>query len=149
AGAAGLGGAGGRAARPAAWQRRALHVRPAAGVRRTRGGRAPQGPHGDLVGLLDRLVPQPIDGRARRMVLEDLLKLGGESSAHAPHRTPRASGACTVASPAMLRGMRATGAWLLLASVGFWLSWWLMPGVGVTDTATIFALVSQQRASVY
>lgn len=45
--------------------------------------------------------------------------------------------------------MRATGAWLLLASAGFWLSWWLMPGVGVTDTATIFALVSQQRAGVY
>jgi hypothetical protein len=49
----------------------------------------------------------------------------------------------------MLRGMWATGAWFLLASVGFWLSWWLMPGVGVTDTATIFVLVSQQRASVY
>ncbi len=45
--------------------------------------------------------------------------------------------------------MRATGAWLLLASVGFWLSWWLMPGVGVTDTATIFALVSQQRTGVF
>lgn len=45
--------------------------------------------------------------------------------------------------------MRATGAWLILASVGFWLSWWLMPGVGVTDTATIFALVSQQRTGVY
>lgn len=45
--------------------------------------------------------------------------------------------------------MRATGAWLILASVGFWLSWWLMPGVGVTDTSTIFALVSQQRAGVF
>jgi hypothetical protein len=54
-----------------------------------------------------------------------------------------------IAWPAIERGMRATGAWLILASVGFWLSWWLMPGVGVTDTATIFALVSQQRAGVY
>jgi hypothetical protein len=30
----------------------------------------------------------------------------------------------------------------------FWLSWVLMPGVGVTDTATIFALVGANRPSV-
>jgi hypothetical protein len=45
--------------------------------------------------------------------------------------------------------MKTTGTWLVLASIGFWLSWWLMPGVGVTDTATIFALVGAHRSSVY
>ena len=44
---------------------------------------------------------------------------------------------------------RSAGAWLLAASLTFWLSWLLMPGVGVTDTATIFALVGAHRESVY
>jgi len=46
--------------------------------------------------------------------------------------------------------MRRTsaGAYLVLASVAFWLSWLLMPGVGVTDTATIFALVGAHRSHV-
>lgn len=43
---------------------------------------------------------------------------------------------------------RSAGAWLLVASLAFWLSWLLMPGVGVTDTAQIFALVGAHRASV-
>ena len=39
--------------------------------------------------------------------------------------------------------------WLLsAAAVLFWLSWALMPGVGVTDPAQIFALVSSQRPLV-
>lgn len=43
---------------------------------------------------------------------------------------------------------RAAGAWLLAASAAFWLAWALMPGVGVTDAAQIFALVGAQRGSV-
>jgi hypothetical protein len=43
---------------------------------------------------------------------------------------------------------RATGVALVLASAGFWLSWSLMPGVGITDTAQIFARVAAHRASV-
>ena len=42
-----------------------------------------------------------------------------------------------------------TAAWLCLASALFWLSWLLMPGVGVTDTAIIFELVSQRRSEVF
>ena len=39
--------------------------------------------------------------------------------------------------------------WLLsAAALLFWLSWALMPGVGVTDPAQIFALVSSQRSLV-
>jgi len=45
--------------------------------------------------------------------------------------------------------MKLAGIWLIVASVGFWLAWVLMPGVGVTDTPTIFALVAQHRAEVY
>lgn len=44
---------------------------------------------------------------------------------------------------------RSAGAWLLVASLAFWLAWLLMPGVGVTDTAQIFALVGAHRGSVY
>jgi hypothetical protein len=44
---------------------------------------------------------------------------------------------------------RSAGAWLLVASLAFWLSWLLMPGVGITDTAQIFALVAAHRESVY
>ena len=43
---------------------------------------------------------------------------------------------------------RGTGLALVLASFGFWLCWTLMPGVGITDTAQIFARVAQHRASV-
>jgi hypothetical protein len=42
----------------------------------------------------------------------------------------------------------STGAYLVLASFAFWLSWFLMPGVGVTDTAAIFALVGAHRTHV-
>ena len=31
----------------------------------------------------------------------------------------------------------------------FWVSWLLMPGVGITDTATILALVRENRSSVF
>jgi hypothetical protein len=43
---------------------------------------------------------------------------------------------------------RAAVAWLTLASVGFWLSWLLMPGVGVTDPVRIFELVGSHRPEV-
>jgi hypothetical protein len=43
---------------------------------------------------------------------------------------------------------RSAGAWLVAASAGFWLCWALMPGVGVTDAARIFALVGASRGSV-
>ncbi len=46
----------------------------------------------------------------------------------------------------MTRG--AARVWLTLASLGFWLSWLLMPGVGVTDAAQIFALVGSHRPAV-
>jgi hypothetical protein len=44
--------------------------------------------------------------------------------------------------------MKLTGGMLILASLTFWLAWRLMPGVGVTDTATIFALVGAHRGAV-
>jgi hypothetical protein len=44
---------------------------------------------------------------------------------------------------------RSHGAWLVIASLAFWLSWVLMPGVGVTDPTRIFALVGAHRANVY
>lgn len=44
---------------------------------------------------------------------------------------------------------RGHGAWLVIASLSFWLSWLLMPGVGVTDTARIFTLVGAHRTNVY
>lgn len=37
---------------------------------------------------------------------------------------------------------------LVAAAVSFWLSWLLMPGVGVTDAERIFELVASQRSSV-
>jgi catechol 2,3-dioxygenase-like lactoylglutathione lyase family enzyme len=49
------------------------------------------------------------------------------------------------ARPALPRA----GAWLVAASLGFWLAWWLMPGVGVTDPAQVLALVGGSRPSVY
>jgi hypothetical protein len=45
--------------------------------------------------------------------------------------------------------VKSVGVWLIVASSAFWLSWLLMPGVGVTDTATIFRLVGEHRSSVY
>ena len=42
-----------------------------------------------------------------------------------------------------------TGAWLFCASLAFWVSWLLMPGVGVTDPALIFELVGGHRAKVF
>jgi hypothetical protein len=44
---------------------------------------------------------------------------------------------------------RIAGTCLVVASVTFWLSWVLMPGVGITDTAAIFALVGANRSSVF
>jgi hypothetical protein len=43
---------------------------------------------------------------------------------------------------------RSTGAWLIGASLSFWLAWALMPGVGVTDAGRIFSLVGAHRESV-
>ncbi len=42
----------------------------------------------------------------------------------------------------------SAGAYFILASAALWASWFLMPGVGITDTATIFALVSAHRRHV-
>lgn len=44
--------------------------------------------------------------------------------------------------------LRNTGFLLIVAAALFWLSWLLMPGVGVTDAGQIFELVSRQRSSV-
>jgi len=43
---------------------------------------------------------------------------------------------------------RNAGLLLIAAAALFWLSWWLMPGVGVTDAAQIFELVANKRSSV-
>ncbi len=40
------------------------------------------------------------------------------------------------------------GLWLVVAAGLFWLSWLLMPGVGVTDPRRIFELVASQRSLV-
>ena len=40
------------------------------------------------------------------------------------------------------------GSWFVGAAALFWMSWILMPGVGVTDPAEIFALVGSQRSVV-
>lgn len=45
--------------------------------------------------------------------------------------------------------LRITGALLVVAEALFWISWVLMPGVGVTDTMVIFALAGQSRANVF
>jgi hypothetical protein len=44
---------------------------------------------------------------------------------------------------------RLGGGWLVAASVLFWLSWSLMPGVGVTDTRQILERVALQRDAVW
>jgi len=44
--------------------------------------------------------------------------------------------------------VNVTGACLVAAASLFWLSWLLMPGVGVTDAARIFELVGASRAQV-
>ncbi|MFN7944119.1 MAG: hypothetical protein U0Z53_01985 [Blastocatellia bacterium] len=44
--------------------------------------------------------------------------------------------------------MRITGISLVAAALLFWLSWLLMPGVGVTDAEQIFRLVAAQRPLV-
>jgi len=44
---------------------------------------------------------------------------------------------------------RLGGGWLLAASVLFWISWSLMPGVGVTDTRMILERVALQRDAVW
>ena len=44
---------------------------------------------------------------------------------------------------------RAAGVWLIVAATGFWISWLLMPGVGVTDPARIFELVGMHRPEVF
>jgi len=43
---------------------------------------------------------------------------------------------------------RNAGLLLIAAAALFWLSWFLMPGVGVTDAAQIFELVASKRSSV-
>jgi hypothetical protein len=43
---------------------------------------------------------------------------------------------------------RNAGLLLIAAAALFWLSWFLMPGVGVTDAAQIFDLVGRNRSSV-
>lgn len=43
---------------------------------------------------------------------------------------------------------RVAGASLVLAAVTFWLSWLLMPGVGVIDAHVILERVARERASV-
>jgi hypothetical protein len=44
---------------------------------------------------------------------------------------------------------RTGGGWLVAASVLFWISWSLMPGVGVTDTRQILDRVALQRDAVW
>jgi hypothetical protein len=44
--------------------------------------------------------------------------------------------------------LRIAGRLLIAAAMFFWVSWFLMPGVGVTDAAQIFALVAPKRPSV-
>jgi hypothetical protein len=45
-------------------------------------------------------------------------------------------------------GARVTGVFLISAATAFWLSWALMPGVGVTDAERILTLVSGQPKHV-
>ncbi len=44
---------------------------------------------------------------------------------------------------------RLGGGWLVAAAVLFWISWTLMPGVGVTDTRQILERVALQRDAVW
>ena len=43
---------------------------------------------------------------------------------------------------------RAAGLNLVAAALCFWLAWWLMPAVGITDTREIFAQVAAHAAAV-
>lgn len=43
---------------------------------------------------------------------------------------------------------RAAGAWLVAAALLFWVSWALMPAVGITDTRLIFEKVAAKAAAV-
>ena len=43
---------------------------------------------------------------------------------------------------------RASGEYLIGAACSFWMAWFLMPGLGVTDTREIFRLVGSHRANV-
>lgn len=43
---------------------------------------------------------------------------------------------------------RATGLNLVAAALCFWLAWWLMPAVGITDTREIFAQVAAHASAV-
>ena len=43
---------------------------------------------------------------------------------------------------------RASGFWLVAAASLLWFSWWLMPGVGITDAQKILDGVAQERALV-
>ena len=43
---------------------------------------------------------------------------------------------------------RAAGAWLVAAALLFWLSWALMPAVGITDTRLIFEKVAAHASGV-
>jgi hypothetical protein len=51
-------------------------------------------------------------------------------------------------TPVPTRPSAAAAFCLAAAAVQFWISWALMPGVGVTDAAQIFALVGAQRSAV-
>ncbi len=44
---------------------------------------------------------------------------------------------------------RSAGLYFVVASIAFWSCWALMPGLGVTDTAMIFALVRGHRPNVH
>ena len=44
--------------------------------------------------------------------------------------------------------LRLAGASLVLAALLFWLAWWLMPGVGITDAGRILELVGQHATRV-
>src|SRR5690242_8405596 len=44
--------------------------------------------------------------------------------------------------------LRNAGLLFIAAAALFWLSWFFMPGVGVTDAAQIFDLVGHKRSSV-
>jgi hypothetical protein len=48
----------------------------------------------------------------------------------------------------MVMSFRVAGTFLILAAILFWVSWLLMPGVGITDANKILNLVSQHRLSV-
>jgi len=44
--------------------------------------------------------------------------------------------------------VRLAGGWLIAAGLLFWLAWFLMPAVGITDTRQIFELVAAKRGAV-